>query len=69
MLTWWGTPGDPRASVGKMVRDGLIEDYRHDLARRSQPVSLDEARQVALRQAQLHPSQRRRWLFIRTHRT
>ena len=42
-----GTPGEPRASVGRVVLDGPIEDYRHELARRSQPVRPGEARETA----------------------
>ena len=28
-----GMPDQPRANVGWIVLDGLVEDYRHDLAR------------------------------------
>lgn len=59
------TPGEPRITVGKAVAAGLVEDYRADLTRRSQPVRPDEARAVALQLARLHPSQRRQVLAAR----
>jgi hypothetical protein len=42
-----GLMGEPRASVGEIVREELVRVYGRDLIHRPRPVLPDEARKVA----------------------
>ncbi len=64
ILTWWGTPVEAASALGRLVRDGMLDEGRHQatlsrLTRLSQGwdavMPTDAVRSQATRLLRLHP--------------